>query len=93
VEAEIPDEVLARLLALSEGATAGPWRRHTEFGNEATYGEPGMGYWEVLTPADTSNVILASELEAADAEFIIAARDLRPRLVEGLLRLRRSAAT
>ncbi len=51
-----------------------------------------MGQWEVITPVDDPNVILASELEPADAVFIIAARDLLPLLIDEIRRLRRSTA-
>ena len=42
------------------------------------------GEWDVITPAGDPNVILASELSVADAEFFVAARSFLPMLINEL---------
>jgi len=88
------DSELVRLIALANAATAGPWQHFTEVAADPRPydGEPGEGQWEVIAPLETRDAILASELEKADAEFIVAARAYLPLVVEELRRLRITSA-
>ena len=86
---EVTDEQLLRLIALSQAATPGPWERFTEHEDPEVPDDPAdTGEWESIRPSRSRNVVLASEMEVADAEFIVAARELLPVLAAELLRLR-----
>jgi hypothetical protein len=81
-----PDE-LDRLGAACAAATPGPWVHFTEHGEPEPGNEPGTGYWEVITQEADAVVILASELEVDDAEFIVVARAYVPLLIDEVRRL------
>ena len=83
----VSPEDLDRLQALCSAATAGPWVHITEQDPEPT-GEPGTGFWEVITQDGKPNVILASELEVEDADFVCASRTYMPLLIREIQRLR-----
>jgi hypothetical protein len=83
------NEQLRRLIALSEAAASGPWEHFTEHGTPEVPDDPAdTGEWESIRSTGQPNVVLASEMEVADAEFIVAARELLPGLASELLRLR-----
>ena len=82
----ITDDELEKLTRLSEQATPWPWVHATEHGQG---GDPAeTSEWEVVTPEDHPSVILASEMDVADAEFVVAARRYLPLLIADLRRLR-----
>jgi len=78
-----------QLLELCAAATPGPWRHYTER-QEADIPEDGeiYIYWQVVTAVAAPTVILASELDPENADFVVACRRLVPKLLEEVLRLR-----
>jgi hypothetical protein len=74
------DEELARIEALANAATPGPWevRAHDDL-----FAVKGQSGWVASMDADTSAA------DASNSEFIAAARDAVPALVAEVKRLRR----
>ncbi len=84
----ISDEELDELTWLSKSAAPGPWRHTTEAGESEGLEDPTEPPgWEVVTAADHPNMDLASEMDPADAQFVVAARTYVPLLVEEIRRL------
>ena len=87
---ELKDDVLAALARLARGATPGPWSHRTERDPDFTgSSDPAeTGEWEIITGPGPGLLVVASELEVADAEFLVAARTYLPALVAEIRRLR-----
>lgn len=76
------DETLRQLVALAKGATPGPWTLATAYAEPETDDPAELEpYFLILSEAEPG-VILASDLDRADAEFIVEAWNLLARLAE-----------
>jgi len=87
----ITEETLDRLTRLCDAATPAPWEHRTEHGASESGDPTDDGQWEVVVAPRHPDIILASELDAEDAEFVCAARAWMADLIDEVRRLRSGA--
>lgn len=95
------EQKLMELEAILEASTPGPWvlekQSACEFWINAPQGDPKLGYktWDglIVTYGDEDNPAYATKVAKANAQVILTAKAVMPKLIEEIRHLRRAIAS